>query len=312
MTTLAVPRWSLLGTAGLALLVTSAVSWALSLCGGRNLVALEGDRFVAAYTTMWQVQAGIAAVALPVLLFVIELSKDERQAATRTHEVLIRETCIFPIIVFALAGTVRLGIDITWFPYPAVFVADLILVLGGTIVGAAAAYLVALNLLFSPSRMKARAMALAREKMTASLDESIEVRLANNRLSETLARLKVGFWFLSLDRDATRQYAVLHAPVSGTIADIHLGRLEAFIDGLPWRTRPAAADVAEADVPTERPLGLREPDERVWVLKRYGETFGDRNRGLLRLDRSAFEDLDVSSLERHLRDVFRIRRSTDA
>jgi hypothetical protein len=73
---------------GLAAVGTSAVSWALSLCGGANLVALEGDRFVAAYTTMWQVQAGIAAVALPVLLFVIELSKDERQAATRSHEVL--------------------------------------------------------------------------------------------------------------------------------------------------------------------------------------------------------------------------------
>ena len=192
-----------------------------------------------------------------------------------------------------------------WFLHPAVFLFDLLIVLGGTIASTCVAYLIALSRLFSPTLMKARAMSLAREKMSASLDASIRVRLANGRLAEVLAALKVGYWFFSPERDEGRQYAIVRAPALGILADIHLGRLQDFVTGLPWRSELVAGDVSE--MPTRRrPLGLREPKEHIWILKRYGENLSARNDAIFRLDRSAFDELDVSSLESQLLNIFKI------
>lgn len=307
---LAFPEWRLLGIVTGVLAGSILISWILRRWGP-CLISLDTTALLTAYSTMWQVQAGIAAVALPILLFVIELSKEERQAAMRSHEVLIRDTWIFPIILFSLSGTLRLGIDMAWFLHPAVFLFDLLIVLGGTIAFTCVAYLLALSRLFSPTLMKARAMSLAREKMSASLDASIRVRLANGRLGEILAALKVGYWFFSPERDNAKQYAIVRAPALGVLSDIHLGRLEAFVRGLPWRSESVAGDVS--DTPTRRrPLGLRDPKEHIWILKRYGENLSARNDAIFRLDRSAFDDLDVSSLELQLVNILKITGSPDA
>lgn len=64
------------------------------------------------FSTLWQVQAGLSAAALPILIFIIELSKDQNNLATRSSQVLIRETWIFPIIVVALTSVSKVGIDL--------------------------------------------------------------------------------------------------------------------------------------------------------------------------------------------------------
>ena len=46
------------------------------------------------------------------MIVVIGFSKELQHVAGKRPEALIRESWIFPIIVFALLGTVRLGIDI--------------------------------------------------------------------------------------------------------------------------------------------------------------------------------------------------------
>jgi hypothetical protein len=74
------------------------------------------------FGTLWQVDAAIAAIALPLLLFVIELSKDDKQAVTRSHEVLIRSTSLVFILTLSAAGLLKVGIDALWFPNSLIFV----------------------------------------------------------------------------------------------------------------------------------------------------------------------------------------------
>ncbi|MFB3886993.1 MAG: hypothetical protein ACE144_17345 [Thermodesulfobacteriota bacterium] len=190
---LALPNLKAIKIISLGFLISIPLSYGLCLWDPRVLNLGDKDRVLGAFTTMWQVQASIAAVALPILLFVIELSKDDKQSSMRSHEVLIRKTGVFPIIVFSLAGTFHIGLDIAFFPKESVFLLDFIVVFFLTIIFAVFAYLSALKLLFSPVRMKRTAMAVAKEKMEESLDGSIEIRLANGRLFEKLEQMKGGF-----------------------------------------------------------------------------------------------------------------------
>lgn len=292
----------------LGLLFSIPLSWGLCLWDPRVLSLGNMDRVLSAYTTMWQVQAGIAAVALPILLFIIGLSKDDKQAAMRSHEVLIRETGVFPIIVFSLAGTFRIGLDIALFPKESVFLLDFILAFLGTIILAVFAYLSALKLLFSPARMKKRAMAVAKEKMDASLDASIEIRIANNLLFQKLAELKMGFWQFTPDRHEADQYLIVGIPTLGTLSDIHLGRLENFVHELSWKIPSKTHVITEPDPQAEEIGSITGSRERefVWVMKRYGEAVTKKHNGLIRLDKAAFDDLDANALEAQIGNFVRV------
>lgn len=311
---LALPDLKAIQVILLGLLFSIPLSWVLCLWDPRVLSLGNMDRVLSAYTTMWQVQAGIAAVALPILLFVIELSKDDKQAAMRSHEVLIRETGVFPIIVFSLAGTFRIGLDIALFPKEAVFLLDFILVFLGTIILAVFAYLSALKLLFSPARMKIRAMAVAKEKMDASLDASIEIRIANNLLFQKLEELKTGFWSFMPDRGEADRYLVLRAPTLGTLSDIHLGRLENFVNELPWKSPSKIRVITDSDPQAEETDSLSgsRQHEYVWVMKRYGETVTKKHNGLIRLDKTAFDDLDANALEAQIGNFVRVRPTDES
>jgi hypothetical protein len=259
------------------------------------------------YSTLWQVQASIASVALPILLFVIQIAKDEQSAAIKSHEVLIRETGIFPIIAAALAGTARVGIDVLWFSKHAVFVSDLLLFFG-TLLFTITAYLTTLRLLFDPSRMRSRSLAVLREKMRESLDLSIAARLGNRFLFERLEQMGVGYWFSPQDRFEDAPFLVLRALSTGELEDIHLGRLEDFLQQLPRRTPPLTGATA-GRVPTvsEVASDIRNPDLVVWFMKQYHGRITPTTTGVLRLRRSAFLELDQGALEARLQQCITVR-----
>jgi hypothetical protein len=268
----------------------------------RVVLAVGGDTLSTVYTAMWQVQATIAAVALPILLFVIQLSTDQRQAATRSHEVLIRHTWILPILVYSLMGTIRIGVDILWYPRPVVFLVDFVLILIPTILLALSACVSTLHLLFSPVKMKAHALQVVRENITQSLDASIGLRLANNLLFGTLKPLNVGFWPFSLDRSEANQYAILRASREGVLADINVQGLQGFIRKLPRRRRVPTGSVSQVDPmegrPEERPG--KDDKQHIWLMKKYGERITKVNEGLMRIELAQFEQLDLADLEAQL------------
>jgi len=273
-----------------------------------NLAIPNGERLVSIYTALWGVHTSLAVVALPILLFVIELSKDQRQSATRSHEVLISETYIFPITLFSFAGAFRIGFDIAWFPQRIVFLTDLIFVFLLTLFLTGYAYFTALNLLFSPSRMKTKAMALAKTKMEASLDESIEIRIANNLLFGKLRDLKVGYRPFTGDPQDNVEYLVLKTKEEGIVGDVNLAQLEEFVKHLPWRERPSATQVtSDNQIELEESEPPFPPEkEFIWFMKKYKEHFSKGNSALFRLDKAAFEELNQDALEEKLSHVVKV------
>jgi hypothetical protein len=302
---LTLPKRQSLITIIYVFLITAPLSWYLN-----DLSQTPKDqeqRLLDSYMALWQVQTSIAAVAIPILLFVIELSKDHRASATRSHEILIRDTMIFPATVFSLLGVFRIGVDVAWFANKVVFVFDLVFVLLITLTMAMHAYYRALKLMFSPSTMKRRSMALMKVKMKESLDASIAGRIANRILFEKLSVLNIGFWVLTPDK--SDQYLILRTNTIGLLSDIHATRLTEFVNTLPWKTSASEARMIPPESPEtedERCDDEGYKSEAIWIMKKIGEPVLARNDALLRLDKSKFNALDASKLESKMQNIFRI------
>jgi hypothetical protein len=289
----------LLGLLFLALLVFSAL---LSI-GHVGVPRLPGpnDR-ISVFTSMWQVQAGIAALALPVLTFVIERARDERHAALHSAEVLGRESWSFPIIGFSFVVLARMGIDLTLFSgEPLVFLTDVVLFLV-TILATVFAYYRVLRITLSPSRLRTRSVALASEKTRSVLLHSVRVRIGDNVLFHQLKDIEVGYWPFGSGHDA--EYLVLDAQRVGSVLDVNLDRLLSFVAALPWRP------LAQAGPQPMQPAAAAAPaDPSVWLLFRFGTRLTEKERGLVRLRGSSFADLtdaDKRTLEDQLRRAVQI------
>jgi hypothetical protein len=244
---------------------------------------------------MWQVEGAVAAFALPILLFVVESSRNERQAALRSAEVLVRESWSFPIIGFSFVVLGRMGVDLSWFPHRRlVFLSDLLLFLL-TLGGALYAYQIVLRLIFSPSLLTDRARALAQEKMRRVLTRSVKVRVGNNYLFERLAASNVGYWPLPTKKREEADFLIIDAVRHGFLTDVHLEALERFVRSLAWRVPPARPQTVMT--PLSQSQRGADSDPSIWLMRRYGESIPAGSLGLLRLKRSSFLDLDERALE---------------
>src|SRR5437667_2604904 len=263
-----------------------------------------GDRLAGAYNTMWGIHASVSSVALPLLLFVIERARDDKEAVARSHEVLIRDTFIFPIIAFSLVGVLRIGADIALFPVQVVFLLDLGLVVVATILLAIIAYYTTLRLPFNPVRMKSRSRSLLRERFDASTSASARLRIINNALIRSMEGLGLGISTFSYDLREEVRYVVLRSHSTGEFADLHLGMLQELVQDLPWKDSVRAAPLT----PTSRPSPKEPPPqgEPIWLMKRIGDRISDTDRVVLRLERAYFETIDVRKFERRLQGSLRV------
>jgi hypothetical protein len=157
---------------------------------GLNLVS--GPELDSGYSTLWQVQAGIAAVALPLLIFVIERSRDTPEAASTSAEVLILNSYALPIIAFALAVTFNIGVNLANGETATTFTIDLAL-FGATCLLTLVAYYRVVRLLFTPHELKARSRQLQRERAIESSLDSLRSRASLRLLG--VAMREVGLRF---------------------------------------------------------------------------------------------------------------------
>jgi len=270
-----------------AIAVSAALSWLLPTWHLSFLGPVTAGARLTVFTTMWQVQAGVAAIALPILLFVVEAARDQQRAALPTGEVLIRESVALPIIAFSFLVTVRIGIDLFWFRNrTGVFVLDLVLT-AATVVSALYAYQAVLRLNFSPAQMRDRSIALVEEKMRGVLLRSVKVRIGNNFLISQIRAVGISYWPFGAKRRENAEILLLRAPRDGYLSDIHVEALKQFVTRLPWRVEPDDKDPA------------------VWLTKLYGDHLR-RSDGLMRLRRSAFHMLNQELLEAQLAKVVKV------
>jgi uncharacterized membrane protein len=279
---------------GVAFFILSIVH---RLIGGSSIKTESPDpTLLSFFSTLWQVQAGIAGAALPFLLLVIEFSKDETYATLRSSEVLIRRTFIFPVTSIALAGAIKIGFDTLWYATPGMFALDLsIFVL--TSFGTLYAYARAMQLMSSRTGMRREALLVLKERVGDSLDTSIDTRIGNNILFAELEHLPLEYKIFRPSRRESTSYVALPTREAGRLEDINLKKLERFLDGLPRRT-PVAGD---ATAPTPNLYGQRASGESgkgkgVFLLARFRERVRQDERAVILLERAAFESLDSSQL----------------
>lgn len=306
-----IPNWKTVLLIIIFLVISILLSWILSaLYSGLFIVKTE-DRLQELYLTMWQVQAAIAAVALPLLIVVIEFSKDSRHLIARLPEALIRETWVFPIIIFALAGTARLGIDIAWFQKESVFWFDFYTIFIGTICFAIVAYTRMLLIVFSPVGMQRISTALIRSKMHLQLDTTIEQRVANNMLLKKLRDLGLDLMPFLPSEDEEKNFLILRSPATGILCDIDMGKLEVFVNSLPWRgTGSPPVLGSEVKLEKDKVQSIREqlPKQYIWWMKQYGKPITEQNNGLVRLDKSKFNVPNPAALESQLARLVRLSK----
>ncbi|MFL5963980.1 MAG: hypothetical protein ACJ757_13920 [Gaiellaceae bacterium] len=275
------------------------LSWRLGLPIGASLNDL--------YTTMWQVQAGIAALALPVLLFVVERSRDDPRAAFRSPEILLRDSYAYQIMAFSFIVVGHIGLDLAWFgSSAAVVLFDLVLV-ALTLVLAMYAYFKVVQLLMSSSLLHDRSLALGNERMADAAWRSGRLLKGGELLRREFETAGVNRWLFQNEDAATQLTISIKTSEPKYLDDVDLPALRRFLNRLP---RKSDVDASTTQTfPTASPTTTPEP--AIWYLLDYGRLIRPPGVAFLRIRRDAFEDIDEAGITSALNACVHLRASDD-
>jgi hypothetical protein len=242
------PSVTSIATIVIVLLISWVIQWALNkdiwwpltnyLMLPKRQVALSG---------IWQVQIALSVAALPILIFIIELTKDERLAATKSSEVLIRETLIFPIILLCFFIAFKIGLDIFFSKNSkATLIVNLVL-FSLSIILTIYAYYKALNIMFSPSILHNKSIKLMKEKMKDSVIQSAEIRVGNNILFKKFREIGIDYQPFSLDRLEKEQFYIIASSKFGRIIDVNIDYIKNIFDSLQLKSFTQADGFSQED-----------------------------------------------------------------
>lgn len=243
----------------------------------------------------------VSAVALPLLILGIDLVGERPGTAATAQEVILRESFLFPILLFGLFLAGRIGFDALWFAVPSVVVVDLIMVV--VLVGLTSmAFARSLRLILFRSELQEAAFDYIRQRMRRVVRLSLVRRIANSILRSELAAINVGLQPFNVPR-RNKQDILLEVPGRGRLNDLNLDGLLDFFRSLPTANESL---VGSSDSPSP-PLAGGSATERAWLMKIIGDEVTDKSAALIRLDREIFASLDLHSLERRLQRLVEIK-----
>ena len=218
-------------------LILSAIPAALFLIP-LSLAPHPGPASHDQYLALWQVHAGLAVAALPLLVVVIELSRDDPALAQRRFAVLVRNTYAFPISVFVVAAVFvsALGGFWLWSSWsPTIGLILFTLSLGATVFP----FLQLLRLHSDRARLEDRSRALLAERFQRSLDHTTDGRIAAFVMQDWLDGTVAKYSFLSPKRG---RYQSLDSWAVSYVVDVDLKQLDEFVRSLPPETAAPGAD----------------------------------------------------------------------
>lgn len=246
--------------------------------------------------TMWQVQAALVSLGFPFLLLLIQFSHDDGVKATRSSDVLARETFVRPALEFGVVGLSAITVVTAWLASDsALFVAAVFIEIP-TLVALAWCYFKALDLLFDRPQMRRLSSKLLQERLMDSMKHLWAIRRGNTVLLDGLAQVGVHHDYAP---DAGDGWWRLKAPSTGWIADINVERLVRLLGSVPLASGPLVGRDTPAQVTSYAP----EAADRRIVLRRL---CGDQVRQgeavlLLKKDGFALTSEPAIPLDRALR-----------
>ncbi len=192
--------------------------------------------------TLWQVQAGLVTLGFPLLLLLIQLSRDEGVTALRSSEVLARETNARAAMELSAVGLIAAAVFAAWLHSDQAVIAAILLITVPTVVVLLRSYFIALDLHMDRARLRRKSGDLLQEKLRLSMRDLWQIQRANALLLEGLAPIGGKRGYRDPAPDDAQWWSVT-APVSGRITDIDLFGLRSLVEELPAAGDGAAAGV---------------------------------------------------------------------
>jgi hypothetical protein len=296
---LIVAMWTVLALVSLAL---SYVGARVGLPTGTSLDNLD--------TTMWQVQAGIAALALPVLLFVVERSRDDPRAVFRSPEILLRDSYAYQVLAFSFVVVGHIGLDLAWFgSSPAVVLLDLALV-GMTLLLAVYAYFKVVQLIMSSSLLRDRSIALAKERLADGAWRTGRRLKGQELLRTELERIGLRPWVFETEDDAAQLTVPIRTDTPRYLDDVDVLTLGAFLESLP-RATDSGASTGQGLSPAPASTTPAPPEPSIWYFLDYGSLIRPPATPFLRFRRDAFQGLDDATVTSVVAACVHLRASDD-
>lgn len=288
------------------------------------LIPVSEDVSYSYLGTLWSVQIGITAVLVPVTIFIIGLARDERESATRTSAVLIRESWIVPIVTFSILITVYFS---WYYGLGSVNESGLIYLLLLVSLGAFLAiflYYRVIHLFLNTFELRLKSIDLLKEKMTRTIEEAIHTRVGNNILLNSLGPDKIQMDYRYFPVSRHDKLCFVESPKLGYIEDIHVGRLKALSIILENEGRKkgwsfgknvvtsgdmetvSASPTTELTQSAATPRELKEDKERL-LLKRLHDRLDEERRELICFRRDRVDESALGKLEKLALSAFKIR-----
>lgn len=284
-------------------------SWCIQWLLGKvpwALFSLNTKDFVAALLALWQVQVGLAAAALPILIFIIELTKDEGLAATKSSEVLIRETWIFPIIVFSLSSSAKTGLDVYHNSASQAAGTVNLLLFCLSVSLAIFAYYRAIRLMFNPALLRTKSIKLMQEKMEESVMFSVETRVGNNWLKRHLEEAGIDWYPLGVGRDERERFHVVDAWQLGHVVNINVEYFKEYkekLDLKPVLPQPGPFQSEDTETSGGETAGEM-PRKAIYIAKTFRDRALDRNRALILVEKAAVNTFSRTEADTWARRIF--------
>jgi hypothetical protein len=228
------------------------------------------------FAVLWQVHVAVSAVALPLLVFAIDLVGNRPGTAAPTHEVLIRESFIFPLLTFGLLTTAKVGLDLLWFRSPGVLIMDLI-VLAVILVMTVVAFLRSLRLIFSRGELQTKATALIREQMDRIVNASLIQRRANRILIGELQEIGVEYRPFAPGSSSVKHLVTIGLQGTGELTDVALIGLKRVLQALPAQGETLTHDISEPSPQQKKALLGERREPPVMLQKQIGDASSPEN-----------------------------------
>lgn len=248
-------------------LVTTGLVIASALIAWRSTnTAAPHDQLLSILTGLLSAQASLAAIALPLLVFVIEGARhDSMDALSRSHEVLLRRTAVLPILCAALGGIVAMAFSLASGAVPGhawLFAAILL----GTVVGTVFAFYRSVALISSPVRLRRATVDVLKEKMKTAVEESLDLHLGNEYLKQITE--EAGLLFSPYSRWLPADPEVFNVTVKGegVLTDFDVYRLRDLLQSLEhWSLRSEQSSAAPT-VLNLQPSIIVDPPPPQWTV----------------------------------------------
>jgi len=139
-----------------------------------------------ALLTLWQVDAAIVAIGIPLLTLIIQSARTQEVLALSEAEVVLTGSRVRSLFALCAFGLVEIGVAVAWLASDATLALQFVLVFIPTLIAIGYAYAAALSLLMNPADLRRRSSRLLQDKLSAAISDRWIRRRADEMLRSLL------------------------------------------------------------------------------------------------------------------------------